>query len=217
MAQTMTRIQRNFLLPLQILLMLTALFSSAVTQAAGTQTWYEVEIIVFANAKGSYHDSENWKQDLIPPQMAGARTLTPAGTSGSKAFQAVEPSHYRLQGEWSRLQASGEYHPLLHTAWIQPGLPPEQAVGVILEAGAASENLGGAKPLSGVIKVELTRYLHLDANLLYRRPIKTAAGNDGAPAFETYQLNESRRMRSKEIHYLDHPMFGMIALITPLQ
>jgi hypothetical protein len=24
-------------------------------------------------------------------------------------------------------------------------------------------------------------------------------------------------MRSKEIHYLDHPMFGVIALITPLQ
>ncbi len=218
MAQTMTRIQRTILLALQILMMFATLLPSTATHAEGAQPWYEVEIIVFANARESYRASENWKQDLILPQIAGARTLTPAGTPGSKAFQAVDPSRYRLQGEWSRLAASGEYHPLLHTAWIQPGLPEGQAVGVILESGAPSESLGGAKPLSGVVKVELSRYLHLDANLLYRKAIKGGAGADSAqPAFDTFQLSESRRMRSKEIHYLDHPMFGMIALITPLQ
>ncbi len=30
------------------------------------------------------------------------------------------------------------------------------------------------------------------------------------------QLKESRRMRSKEIHYLDNPLFGMLVLITPI-
>ena len=30
------------------------------------------------------------------------------------------------------------------------------------------------------------------------------------------QLKESRRMRSKELHYLDNPLFGVIILITPI-
>jgi hypothetical protein len=190
------------------------LLSSAAAHAE--DTWYSVEIIVFAHAKESYLASESWKQDLVQPQFTGAKVLTPAGSAGSKAFQAVDPSRYRLQGEWSRLQSSGEYRPLLHTAWLQPGLPREQAVGVILESGVATESLGGAKPLSGVVKVGLSRYLHLDVNLLYRKSSSAATG-DGTAAFDTFQLSESRRMRSKEIHYLDHPMFGVIALITPLQ
>ncbi len=31
------------------------------------------------------------------------------------------------------------------------------------------------------------------------------------------QLKERRRMRSKEIHYLDNPEFGMLVLITPIE
>ena len=39
-----------------------------------------------------------------------------------------------------------------------------------------------------------------------------------SPAAETVymQLAESRRMRSEELHYLDHPEFGMLVLITPV-
>lgn len=210
----MIRLQRTPVLPLHFLLVCTALLSSVAAHAE--DAWYSVEIIVFAHAKESYRASESWKQDLVQPQFTGAKILTPAGSAGSKAFQAVDPSRYRLQWEWSRLQSSGEYRPLLHTAWLQPGLPREQAVGVILESGPASESLGGARPLSGVVKVGLSRYLHLDVNLLYRKGIAGSAA-DGTPRFDTFQLSESRRMRSKEVHYLDHPMFGVIALITPLQ
>ncbi|MGB5299133.1 MAG: CsiV family protein, partial [Thiogranum sp.] len=31
------------------------------------------------------------------------------------------------------------------------------------------------------------------------------------------RLRQQRRMRSKELHYFDHPRFGVIALITPYQ
>ena len=32
-----------------------------------------------------------------------------------------------------------------------------------------------------------------------------------------FELNESRRMRSKELHYLDHPAMGIIVKITPVE
>ena len=33
-------------------------------------------------------------------------------------------------------------------------------------------------------------------------------------AIRTVVIDESRRMRSNELHYLDHPLFGMVIKIT---
>ncbi|MCK5640233.1 MAG: hypothetical protein KAJ19_05530 [Gammaproteobacteria bacterium] len=35
--------------------------------------------------------------------------------------------------------------------------------------------------------------------------------------YQVFRLQQKRRMRSKELHYLDQPMFGIIALITPYE
>ena len=34
---------------------------------------------------------------------------------------------------------------------------------------------------------------------------------------QDYRLHETRRMRSKEIHFFDHPMFGIIVKVTPYE
>jgi hypothetical protein len=33
--------------------------------------------------------------------------------------------------------------------------------------------------------------------------------------YQVYRLQQSRRMRSNEVHYLDHPLFGIIVQVTP--
>jgi hypothetical protein len=38
-----------------------------------------------------------------------------------------------------------------------------------------------------------------------------------APKTAYFELNESRRMRSKELHYLDHPAMGIIVKVTPVE
>ena len=58
--------------------------------------------------------------------------------------------------------------------------------------------------LTGQIALSRGRYLHLTLDLAYTAP-------DG----QRYVLRQSRRMRSTERHYIDHPKFGVIALITP--
>ncbi len=39
----------------------------------------------------------------------------------------------------------------------------------------------------------------------------------GLEPLQFYKLELPRRMRSNEIHYFDHPAFGMIAMITPIE
>lgn len=73
----------------------------------------------------------------------------------------------------------------------------------------------------GLFSVGLARYLHVDLDLYYRNPdiqpeTMDWSSDPGKPSADTYQLRETRRMRSKEMHFLDHPYFGVIVYIIPL-
>ncbi|WP_299201770.1 CsiV family protein [uncultured Amphritea sp.] len=37
------------------------------------------------------------------------------------------------------------------------------------------------------------------------------------PDFLTVEMDTARRMRSSELHYIDHPLFGMLVIITPIK
>ncbi len=89
----------------------------------------------------------------------------------------------------------------------------------------------GLYEFEGKITIALGRYLHTYTNLILRRPrlsvdpvLSNVAQNDylAANAADTRILNnhrikEHRRMRSKNLHYLDHPEFAMLILITPYE
>lgn len=80
--------------------------------------------------------------------------------------------------------------------------------------------------LTGTLTISVNRYLHLDTDL-YFRPGQTAPeetetlgfldmfAGDEAPRI--FRMHQSRRMRSNEIHYLDHPRFGLIVQVTPFE
>ncbi len=69
--------------------------------------------------------------------------------------------------------------------------------------------------IDGTLTVTRARYLHLWADLTYTAPIATA--DDPTPTLHRFRMQQHRRMRSGEIHYLDHPMFGVIVLATPYE
>jgi hypothetical protein len=60
--------------------------------------------------------------------------------------------------------------------------------------------------LSGQIALSRGRYLHLTLELTYD------SAEEGG---DRMVLRQTRRMRSNERHYIDHPKFGVIAIITP--
>ncbi len=87
----------------------------------------------------------------------------------------------------------------------------------------------GLYEFEGQVKITLSRYLHTHANLVLRKPANTqnfiedrgqqseqeSTVFTGGQRLSNYALNEQRRMRSTKLHYLDHPQFGMLVLITP--
>lgn len=103
---------------------------------------------------------------------------------------------------------------------------------------AANSQITPATPLQpyieGSIKVMLARYLHVDTDIMYfalRELGKNTTSTETDPAitlineyrndeeaFTLYQMKQlRRRMRSSELHYLDHPVIGMLLKITPYE
>ena len=59
-----------------------------------------------------------------------------------------------------------------------------------------------------MIRLHRSRYLHVEPDLWF---MSNAA--DGQPYW--VRINQNRRMRSEELHYLDHPLFGLLVRLTP--
>jgi len=69
--------------------------------------------------------------------------------------------------------------------------------------------------LEGRIRISLTRFLDVDADLLYRTHIMLPDTlGQYVNEFRGFRLTEFRRMKSNTTHYLDHPMFGLIVAIN---
>ena len=68
-------------------------------------------------------------------------------------------------------------------------------------------------PLDGTITVALSRFLHIYTDLALT---KTGLSNSGYN-LQSFILKSHRRMRSRVLHYIDHPKIGMLVLITPVE
>jgi hypothetical protein len=116
---------------------------------------------------------------------------------------------------------------LFHGRWRQAVPARDAGEPILLQAG---ERLPGGHELAGTVNVTLGRYLHFEARLNYAAPLlgaqpqELALRADGTPLALPQaalpggfmRLAESRRMRSEELHYLDHPKLGVVVRIDPV-
>jgi hypothetical protein len=94
-----------------------------------------------------------------------------------------------------------------------------------------SQRHDGLYEFEGKITIALSRYLHTYTDLILRRPRLSvdpvlsnapqnaylAANTADTRILNNHRIKEHRRMRSKNLHYLDHPEFAMLILITPYE
>lgn len=287
---------------LSFVLVLTLLTLASVARADDTVRYYDVETIIFESLDPAARNAENWKAEVTqqtPPvsvelDQPYPGTLPPQ-YDPKLTFKTLPASDYKLNDAEKLMVDSKQYRILLHTAWVQPGMGPKEALPVHIVQNFLSEtpvthSLIPAGPdapptnlptpttdtqtrsvLDGYIKIILTRYLHADVDIKYttglpltspatqtNNPATTAAmpngtqaaaapasaspadsvtagttgtpaaanssqadtmgaddNNTGLPAPVTYQLHQSRKMRSNVLHYLDHPVLGMLLIISP--
>ena len=138
-------------------------------------------------------DGEQW-----PAETAGAA----GGFARSPLQQSLEnlpDSQFALNDVAGALQRSGAYQVLAHRLWRQAGYDRHSAVPYLLHTAQGRADY----ELDGSITLIRERYLHLSVDLALTSP------------GSVYRLDETRRMRSGELHYFDNPRLGVIARVTP--
>jgi hypothetical protein len=195
---------------------------------------YEVEVIVFAHrdfdaTEERFEQSPNAFGDnaaLREAPIFDATTfaapgtppppLDPAAAERAEALRVrpLRPEELELGTEYRKLRAISAYQPLVHVGWVQPGLP---------EADSKPIDIGtlGALNPRGTVRVHLTRFLHITLDLTYQGTASAAAaaptdGLDEIVLAPQYRLKTTRIARSGELHYFDHPAFGVLVRITPV-
>lgn len=139
------------------------------------------------------------------------------------AFREVPAGQRLLDGEAARLRRARGFEVLGQLAWRQPFAANEPGLAqLIYSADLAESSLPEGELLLGTLTVDLRRFLHAHLDLYFKAPGPSLGnGSDDAPVFqergqqraEWIHIEQSRRMRSGELHYLDHPWIGAIIRI----
>jgi hypothetical protein len=154
------------------------------------------------------------------------------------AFHRVPEGERFLGTEARRIGRSAGREVLAHLAWRQPFEAEAPAWPVLVLDG---DDAAGTPALVGTVGVALRRYLHAEIDLYRAEPLPVDAaperalpGPAEAPSLPEpgpdagleaeaepprgtgwVHVQQSRRMRSGELHYLDHPRLGVLLRIEP--
>ena len=226
---------------IRTLLICTLVLTSALASVA-TAKDYAIEIIIFVNKSGLQHTAEQFSINHIIPVTENGIKLD--DESNDTAWQPIPEEEFILNDVANKLKRSGQYRILKHMAWRQPVVDKNDSLPIMIAAGRdftqlfperaykqiefsdttkQTDNSSNNKvhELAGTIKVAITRYLHVYSDLVYRLPRSNPLSGEDALNREKvlvdYAVHSHRRMRSRELHYIDHPLVGILVEATPIK
>lgn len=161
---------------------------------------YIVEAIIFTNEGVTAGSAEQWDPASARNQNIQSKIL--AQHARARALRNPN-SINRLAGIRQALARSPEHRILQSTSWSQS------------EASYASSPLVKitAQQLLGAIKIYAPNLLFAELNLRYLPDSTPGFSQTSSPS---YFMNEKRRLKLNEIHYFDHPKFGVILSVRPI-
>ena len=186
-------------------------------------------------------------EHAIPPQenitdQVVEELLEPASAEypdNNDVINIASNNSTMLDAHVKKLEASSRYKVLVHKSWRQTGLDAKSAIDIAIDSnkenktgssrimGIAAEMPGSTQDpddelsssISGTVKITLGRYLHIYTDLIYKKPSSRAplpvSLEDNR--FSEFLIKSHRRMRSRELHYLDHPLVGMLVMALPVE
>jgi hypothetical protein len=172
---------------------------------------FQIDLLLFRHKNASGVSNEHWPRVSVGPDRENAIALQQARPAGSPYAQ-VPGNARKLNAERLQLDRSGRYETLLHLAWLQPAANGDKGEKLYFQLPDSS---GGAARLSGVIRIDRSRFLHADLDAVYQQNFASSSESGGGESWR-FRLQEKRRMRSNELHYLDNPAFGALMIATAI-
>jgi len=224
------------------ILILAILFLGLSHTLYATETGYEVELIIFEYNGYRQLDTEDWSyNDKLNHDKDIAETQN---EYKDNEFIELDWQQAKLSESLERIENSDKYNVLFKKRWKQTGLDRDTAYAIDISSLSEAENnteneiavdietpniatislnlenslqsdLSITPPtyIQGRVKLIMSRYLHFEVNLNYFQ----FQEDDVEAGYRSYPIISERRMRSRETHYIDHPMVGIIVHAIPFK
>jgi hypothetical protein len=217
---------------LSFLTLLCSIHVQAQTETEAPQNHerlYQVELIVFARNQAA--PEEHWPTDIkltYPENLLGLKSEA----SAYEEFSLLAANE-RLLNPHAATVSKGGYSLLYHQAWRQMiyGRKTNIAIG-------GGKTFNGHQELEGSISLSVGQFLRIQTNLWLTQFVPAGSNvtetwpklpprpntlNSEGEKNQDYlikrivKLSQERSMRSNEIHYIDHPLLGIIIKIVPVE
>ncbi len=224
-----------------VILVALALASSINTASAAPAKWYKVEMLVFSHLTPAALKEEQWpfvksqnfaKRKLIHLNYGARNTL--------RAYRLLPRAKFTLNKAAYKIKNTPGYQVLMHIAWIQPIMNSRFKIPIHIYGGNAYNSNGSTTSFSsnegtpyynqsnwqldGTVNISVMRYFNVQFNLLFKEPLAElnalATNNyfrDLNTGLVNFRLLQTRRTRSKELNYIDFPLYGILFKITRLK
>ncbi len=195
---------------------------------------YQVELIVFARNQAA--PEEHWPTDIKLTYPENLLSLK-SEASAYEEFSLLAPNE-RLLNPHAATLSKGGYSLLYHQAWRQMIYARKTHIAI-----SGGKTFNGHQELEGSIALSVGQYLRIQSNLWLSQfvpagtnltdpnltqtwpelpPLPNTVNNEseksqGYLIKRIVKLNQERNMRSNEIHYIDHPLLGIIVKIVPVE
>ena len=191
--------------------------------------WYQVEVVVFENTATMSATQEKWpalsalldldNSVLLSSPEVNEKKLIQEETiekdfGNATAFTKLDLEEMELSDIISSLESSDDYKTLLFSSWRQPGYGVKNPKRVYLSEVASKfrdEDIDpeiqelGMLVVEGLVGIKVSKLLHVELDFIYY--------HRGTPV----RLKERRKVRLRETHYFDHPLFGLVVRISPYE
>lgn len=154
-------------------------------------------------------------------------------------YVLLPEADFRMKREEKALERDSRYQPVLHIAWRQPITSKQASQPVHIYGGASYDNKASVLTLNknatepyetqqnwqvnGTFEISVQRYLTAAFDLQFAVPrdeILSLSDNDnfagGDSSLVYFNLKQDRRMRSKELNYIDYPLYGALIKVIPV-
>jgi hypothetical protein len=153
----------------------------------------------------------------VVDESGNTLSAAPAPPDSGRWYRLLDAGELELNRAFSRLNTLDAYTPLVHAGWSQVTMPEDEALPFELAL------LGRLQP-AGSIKLHRSRFLHLTVDISLQDDYRYRQAPLGAdarwPLSEflgpvRHHIDAQRRVRLGELHFFDHPAFGLLITVRP--
>ncbi len=212
--------------------MLSILFVGLmVFKAHAVERWYDVEVIVVEHKDQSAVVDEEWPAYPGMPQIQNAYSLILEDDAiEQREFSVIPKEELKLNQAVESLVRRTGSRVVLHQGWVQAVQDNNEKEPIRLTAGEQIFENDGVFELDGTIALSLSRYLHVNTDLVFFKPttlIKQTSANTKRLKPESgqwrqrngveltpFRLQERRKIKKGDVVYIDHPLYGVLIQVT---